>query len=125
MTILRNLVLAIALLCSGCAMSTSGGGTPTGGTNAFFDGQFKRAYSASLDQAYQASIAGCKSLGLTIRDQSKNLSGASITAQDTDREVWIKISEKTASSTEISVKVGATGDEVASKKIHEAIHSKL
>ncbi len=113
------------LFClSGCAAVVVGG-VAAGGTYYYVTGWLNKDYSASLNQAYTASLEACKELGLAIQKRHKNLTEASIDAKDSDRDVWISLESKTANVTKISVRVGLTGDKIASQRIHEAIAKRL
>lgn len=124
MSTLRNLAILLVLLCTGCAAVVVGGAAAVG-TYTYVAGHLKKTYNANLDGAYQASIAGCESLGLPVLEREKQLSQATIKTRDADREVWITLKAQSSTTTEISVRVGYLGDEQASRRIHDAIGAKL
>jgi len=121
---LRNLLIILALLSSGCAALVVGGAAAVG-TYTYVAGQLQRTYNASLDATYQATLAGCETLGLPVQDKQKQLSKASVKVIDGDRDVWISLTAQSSTTTEVSIRVGYLGDELASRRIHEAIQSRL
>ncbi|KAF5048782.1 hypothetical protein DSECCO2_446570 [anaerobic digester metagenome] len=124
MRAIRNLAILLVLLCTGCAAVVVGGAAAVG-TYTYVAGHLKKTYNVNLDGAYQATIAGCESLGLPVLEREKQLSQATIKTRDADREVWITLKAQSSTTTEISVRVGYLGDEQASRRIHDAIGAKL
>ncbi|MFW5489564.1 MAG: DUF3568 family protein [Desulfovibrio sp.] len=112
--------LAVLFCLSGCA-AVIVGGAAAGGTYYYVTGWLNKDYNVTVNQAYAAGMAACKDLGLSVKKHSKNLTEASIDAKDSDRDVWITMDSKTERITKISVRVGLTGDKVASQRIHDAI----
>lgn len=121
---LKNLLLILVLLSTGCAAVVIGGAAAVG-TYTYTAGQLKKTYNANLDATYKATIAGCESLGLPVLDREKQLSKASVKTMDGELDVWISIDVQSSTTTEVSIRVGYLGDEQASRRIHEAIGSKL
>ncbi len=124
MTNLKNLMILLVLLSTGCAALVVGGAAAVG-TYTYVAGQLHRTYNANLDATYQATLAGCEALGLPLQDKQKQLSKASVKVIDGDREVWIALKAQSSTTTEVSVRVGYLGDELASRRIHEAIQARL
>lgn len=124
MLVLRNLLLALVLLSTGCALVVASGVAAVG-TYTYVQGQSNRTYNTTIDHAYSATLDGCRALGLSIQDSSKSLSKAAVKSLDGDKDVWIKLKALSSTTTEISIRVGYLGDEQASIRIHEAIHSKM
>lgn len=121
---LRNLLIVLALLSTGCAALVVGGAAAVG-TYTYVAGQLQRTYNANLDATYQATLAGCEALGLPVQDKIKQLSKASVKVIDGDRDVWISLTAQSSTTTEVSIRVGYLGDELASRRIHEAIQARL
>jgi len=117
-------MIILALLCTGCAALVVGGAAAVG-TYTYVAGQLSRTYNANLDTTYQATLSGCEALGLPLQDQQKQLSQASIKVIDGDRDVWITLKVQSSTTTEVSIRVGYLGDELASKRIHDAILARL
>lgn len=121
---LKYLALLFVLFSTGCAALVIGGAAAVG-TYTYVAGQLKKTYNANLDATYRATIAGCESLGLPVLDKEKQLSRASVKTLDGERDVWINLSVQSSSTTEVSIRIGYLGDEMASRRIHEAIGTKL
>ena len=121
---LKNLMILLVLLSTGCAALVVGGAAAVG-TYTYVAGQLKRTYNANLDTTYQATLAGCEALGLPFQDRQKQLSKASVKVVDGDRDVWIWLTAQSSTTTEVSIRVGLLGDELASRRIHDAIAARL
>ncbi|MBE1425149.1 hypothetical protein H4684_001793 [Desulfomicrobium macestii] len=124
MKALKNLLIILVLLSTGCAALVVGGAAAVG-TYTYVAGMLQRTYNANLDTTYQATLAGCEALGLPVQDRQKQLSKASVKVVDGDRDVWISLTAQSSTTTEVSVRVGYLGDELASRRIHEAIQARL
>lgn len=114
-------VLVVLLFgLSGCAALLLGGAA-AGGTYVYVDGKSTQDYTAGLSTAYDAALAACQELKLDVTKKEKKLDGASVTAKDGKTDVWITLTPKTEKVTTITIRYGLTGDEAASKRIHDAI----
>lgn len=120
----KSLIALALVLCTGCAAIVVGGAAAVG-TYTYVAAELKKTYNANLETSYRAAIAGCESLGLPVQERRKELSQASVKTVDGDRDVWITLKAQTSTTTEIAVRVGYLGDEVASRRIHDAIGGKL
>ena len=125
----RFLAVLLALTClagtSGCAILAAGA-VAGGGTYAYVSGWGERSYAVDLDKAFDASMAACKRLDLTVEKRSRSLSDASIKAHDADdTSVWINLEAKNTNITHVKVRVGVLGDEAATQRIHAAIDNAL
>jgi hypothetical protein len=123
---LALLVVLASLLVglSGCAFLLLGGAA-AGGTYVYVNGEAKQDFNASLDRSYNATLAACQELKMAVTKKEKKLDGASVTAKDGSTDVWISLTPKTEKVTGITVRYGLTGDEAASKRIHDAITRNL
>ncbi|GAB1410843.1 hypothetical protein MASR1M90_19970 [Desulfovibrionales bacterium] len=122
--ILKSMLVFWLFCTMGCAALVVGGAAAVG-TYTYVAGQLVSTYNANLDRTFEATVAGCTSLGLPISSQEKKLSSASVKTMDGDKDVWITLKAKTSSTTEVRVRVGYLGDEFASKRIHDAIQANL
>lgn len=113
------LVLCVGFI-SGCAAVVAGGAA-AGGTYVYTEGRLQRDYEASLDPAYYASLDAVSEMNMEIMEKEKSVTEASIRAKDGDTKVWIDLDSVDQDTTQISVRYGLTGDETASKSIHQAI----
>jgi hypothetical protein len=119
-------ILALSLsMAAGCGALVAGGAAAAG-TYVYTEGRLQRQYDANLDQAFQASLAGARDIGLKVAEQNKEVAEASIRAEQQDGSpVWITLESLDQNKTQVSVRVGYTGDEQASRRIQEAIAKKL
>ncbi len=121
---IKYVMIILVLLSTGCAALVVGGAAAVG-TYTYVAGQLKKTYNANLDASYQATLAGCQALGLPLQEQEKKLSKATVRVIDGDRDVWIWLTAQSSTTTEISIRVGVLGDELASRRIHDAIAARL
>lgn len=120
----RSIWLLLILLSTGCAAAVVGGAAAVG-TYTYVAGQLKYTHNGNLENTYQAGLKACSTLNLMILKQDKKLSTASLRVKEGDRDIWIKFKATSSTTTEVSIRVGYFGDEVASKRIHEAIRNNL
>lgn len=130
MTLKRHLVLLILLALSAPYLAGCGaliaGGAAAAGTYIYTEGRLQRTYDVDLNRAYQASLAGAQQMNLKVTEQNKEIAQADIRAEQQDgTPVWISLETKGEGQTQISVRVGYTGDEQASRRVHEAIAKRL
>ncbi len=121
---IKYVMILLVLLSTGCAALVVGGAAAVG-TYTYVAGQLQKTYNANLDASYQATLAGCEALGLPLQEQEKKLSKATIRVIDGDRDVWIWLNAQSSTTTEIAIRVGLLGDELASRRIHDAIAARL
>lgn len=121
---MKKILIILILLSTGCAAVVISGAAAVG-TYTYTAGQLVGAYNANLETTYKATLAGCESLGLPLYSHALNLSTASVTTKDGEKDVWISLKVQTSTTTEVAVRIGYLGDEFASKRIHDAIGSKL
>lgn len=126
----RHLVLFLVLALSAPYLAGCGalllGGAAAGGTYLYTEGRLQRTYNAELGQTYNAALAAAQQVGLKVNEQEQSVSEASIRAEQQDgTPVWINLEALDANQTQASVRVGYTGDEQASRRIHEAIGKRL
>ncbi|GAB6176195.1 hypothetical protein JCM16814_10860 [Desulfobaculum senezii] len=128
MKMMKRLCL-LAVLCAlplmqGCAV-VAAGAVAGGGTYAYVTGNLVRSYNADIDSTYEATLRAARRLNLRIDKRVINLSSGSVSGTDQDRSFWISLDATNPHVTEVSVRVGMLGDEVASRRIHEAIAAAL
>ncbi|NJB66364.1 formylmethanofuran dehydrogenase subunit A [Desulfobaculum xiamenense] len=128
MKMIRNiclvLMLAAAAAMQGCAVMAVGA-VAGGGTYAYVTGNLERSYNADVDSVYESTLRAARRLNLTVEDKEINLSSGSISGKDQDRSYWVRFKATNPHVTLVSVRVGLLGDEIASRRIHEAIASGL
>lgn len=118
-------LFCINLAGCGAVAAVLGLAAVSAGTYVYVEGKLKRDYNVPLDRAYAASLEALQDLRITIDEKKKDLSEADINARDGEKSVWVRLDALDKDKTLISVRVGYTGDEQASKRIHEAIAKRL
>jgi hypothetical protein len=124
MNSLRNLMIILVLLSTGCAAVVVGGAAAVG-TYTYKAGELIKTYNGNLDQTFEATKAGCTSLGLPVLEPQKDLSRASVKTKDGERDVWINLKAQSSTTTVVSIRVGYFGDEIVARRIHDAIQAKF
>ena len=125
--VLSALIAGLSLGSSGCAVFLVGGGAAAGaGAVAYIRGELKSTESASMKQALEASEAALTELGLAITVREKSDLISKFTARGAaDKKVEVNLKKLSDALTEISIRVGAFGEETLSRLIMDKIHSKL
>jgi Protein of unknown function (DUF3568) len=124
--IFLGMMLAAALaLGSGCALFVVGAAAGAGaGTYAYVDGELKETESVSYDTACTATLAAMKDLGFAVVENKSDALSAKITAVSTaDKKVYVTLTKQSATSTQISIRVGTFGDQTQSEQILAKIKS--
>jgi hypothetical protein len=122
---LQALAALYLILClCGCAVVVAGS-LAAGGTYTYVTGWLKRDYSVSLDQAYRAAGQAADDLALKVDTSKKELSSAQVAGKDGGSPFWIDIEDTGQGFVFISVKNGYFGNELASRRIQEAIAKRI
>ncbi len=122
------ILLALAILISGCAEAVLVGIGAAGGAGAalWYRGKMEENLDAAFSKVHTATIAALKDLELPInKDQKKGLKARIESQFPEGKHVWISVRAVTESSSKVTVRVGAFGDKARSQKIFEAIHQNL
>ena len=115
------LITLFAVASSGCMLLLAGavGGT---GTAAWLSDKLSQEVNASFEKTIDAVSATMKSLKLEINKKTVKDNVAQIMGSYTDgRMIWIDVRPVTGTTSRIDVRVGALGDEAASRKILDKI----
>jgi hypothetical protein len=92
------------------------------GTALWLSDKLTQQVNAPYEQTIRATKSALESLKLAMTKETRDVNITQIKAKYTDdREIWIDIRPVTESSTRIDVRVGMTGDKVASDKILKQI----
>ncbi len=119
-----------ALLCltlfvtAGCGAVLVGGGAALG-TYAYMNGRTTGNYATPLDKAYTAAKGACAELGIPITMEEKDGGSATVEGKYGGESVTISMELIGFDVTEITVRVGLWGNETSSRRIHNAITSRL
>lgn len=121
----RVIVLFFAVLwlmnvcgCVALLAGTAGGA----GTVAWLSGKLSQEVSVSFDRTLKATKSALKSLKLKVTKETVEEKVAQVMSNYTDgRTIWIDIHRVSESASRIEVRVGATGDKEAARKILDRI----
>jgi hypothetical protein len=113
------------LLTTGCAALMVGAGAGAAGT-VYVMGKLEERVEASISKVQEATVAGLKDLNLPIHKNEGDKLSAQIESKTADdKTIWIKVNFVTESISELSIRVGLTGDEQRSREILRAIKHHL
>lgn len=127
----RNTLYATALMLAlcmfflgGCTSAVMMGDRVVGvkeGKFFYTDGTLKADYRVSFEQAWKASEKALVGMKATILETQKKVSSGTYTAHMEGEDVRIVIEYVEPEVTMVSVRVGLTGNNLASKLIHDRI----
>ena len=122
-------LLAMFLIAQsfGCAAFVVGAAGGTAGA-VFFLGKLTDEMQASVPTIRQATLAALKELDLPIKEDHGDKITAKITSKFSDgKNIWINLESQTASTTEITIRVGhiGEGDESRSRMLLDTIKKHL
>lgn len=125
--ILLLLVLWTMPLMSGCAVVLFGAGAGAGVAGAtYVMGKLEDEVNAPVSKVQRAAVAALKSLELPIDKERGDKLAAELESETADqKKIWISITSLTSSRSKIVIRVGLMGDEVRSRQILQAIHTRL
>ena len=113
------------LLTTGCVALMVGAGAGAAGT-VYVMGKLEERVEASISKVQEATVAGLKDLNLPIHKNEGDKLSAQIESKTADdKTIWIKANFVTESLTELTIRVGLTGDEQRSREILRAIKRHL
>jgi hypothetical protein len=102
-----------------------GAGAGAAGT-VYVMGKLEERVEASISKVQEATVAGLKDLNLPIHKNEGDKLSAQIESKTADdKTIWIKVNFVTESISELSIRVGLTGDEQRSREILRAIKHHL
>ena len=117
--------LLSVLLTTGCVALMVGAGAGAAGT-VYVMGKLEERVEASISKVQEATVAGLKDLNLPIHKNEGDKLSAQIESKTADdKTIWIKVNFVTESISELSIRVGLTGDEQRSREILRAIKHHL
>jgi hypothetical protein len=122
--VLIILLVGAAVSLSGCVVAAVGAGVV--GTVAYATGDLEAVEAKKLDVVYDATLAAMRDLDLYVTKQTKDSLSAVIVARDAqDKKITIKLNAATSEVTELSIRVGAFGNEEKSRLIYKEIRRNL
>ena len=120
--------LLISVLMMGCDAALMGGGRTVGvssGTFTYTDGFLYSQYNASFDQVWKAceqTLAGMKAVDVT---QDRKIAKGTFNAVVQDEKVVMVAEYVMRGETTVAIRAGVTGNNLASKLLHEQIAALL
>ena len=127
----RAAVALIVLTCCfslyGCPVLVVGGAAVAGGTGTYYyvEGEMRTDYYFSVDGVWSAvekTIADMKGRDV---EPDKQADGGTIVAVINDEKVTFRVKYKDKDLTSLGIRVGAVGNEAASKVIHDRVADNL
>lgn len=114
-------IFLLAVASSGCMLLVAGavGGT---GTAVWLSDKLSQEVNAPFEKSINAATEAMKSLKLDIVKKTVKEDVAQIIGTYSDgRKMWIDVRPVSSSTSRVDIRVGALGDEVASRKILDKI----
>lgn len=124
---LAGLLAALCLATSGCAAFVAGAATGAG-VYTYVNGELKRSYQVSLDQASHAAEAALSDLKLPITEESATGLKTTFHADSPEgTPVRVQVELKSTKIVEIAVRSGIVGywNREYSEKVHAKIADRL
>lgn len=115
------------LFMSGCAVVLFGAGAGAGVAGAtYVMGKLEDEVNAPVPKVQRATVTALKTLELPVDKQRGDKLAAELESETADqKKVWISITSLNSSRSKIVIRVGLMGDEIRSRQILEAIHTRL
>ncbi len=118
-------VILSVLLTTGCVALVAGAGAGAAGT-VYVMGKLQERLEATVPEVQKAALAGLKDLKLPIQKNEGDKLSATIESETADdKTIWIQIKFISDSLSEVTIRVGLTGDEVRSRELLQAIKQHL
>jgi hypothetical protein len=126
---IRSIALVVALglftmTSAGCLAVAAAGAAGAG--VAYMMGDLKGTVDASPTQAVQAAEGALQDMGITVLTSNADDLEGTITARTArDRRVRIDVKRETASTSNVSIRIGTFGDEALSREIYDRLRQRL
>ena len=126
-TLLLVVTIMGLLFTSGCALFVVGGAAATGaGTVAWIHGELHSTEAATLDKAWNATLAAMKDLEFAVTAKEKDAITGKLTARGAgDKKIQITVNKASGTTAEIRIRVGTFGDSGLSHTILDKIRTHL
>lgn len=112
-------------LCSGClALAVGAAGGAAGAV--YIMGKLQEELNYPVPVVHEAAVAAMKDLELRLSEDKADKLSAHMESEFSDgARVWIDLDSVSDSRCRLTIRVGLTGDEVRSRKIHDKIKQHL
>ena len=112
-----------ALLTTGCVALMVGAGAGAAGT-VYVLGKLEERVQDSVPKVHKAAVAGLQDLNL-LKDVGDKLSAQIESKTADEKTIWVNVNFVSEKLSEVSIRVGLTGDEQRSREILRAIKRHL
>ena len=124
-TLLVIPILFVFASCAAVVPLAAGVGAGAGGY-AWYKGELTRNFENPMGAVYAATLNAVKGMGLSVDKKSKGPFEARVkTTLANGKDVNIKIKKLSSKSTEVTLRIGAFGDEQKSSHIMRQIEKRL
>jgi hypothetical protein len=119
------LCLVLGAFASGCvALGVGAAGGVAGAV--YVMGKLKDELNHDVPAVHAATVAAMKDLDLKLSEDKADKVSAHLESEFADgKHVWIDLESIPENRTNLTIRVGLTGDEMRARKIHEAIKRHL
>ena len=119
------LCLVLGAFASGCvALAVGAAGGVAGAV--YVMGKLKDEVNHDVAAVHAATVAAMKDLDLNLSEDKADKVSAHLESEFADgKHVWIDLESIPENRTNLTIRVGLTGDEMRARKIHEAIKRHL
>jgi hypothetical protein len=123
-----GLFLIFIVLIAGCDTALTVGSRTIGvssGSFIYTDGYLDTYYNYPLDKVWKACEQTLADMKASAVERERKISSGTITAIAYDEKVQIVVDYVSKTQTSVSIRVGLSGNNIASQLIHEKIANKL
>lgn len=114
------LALISLLFVNGCAVMVAG--SAGAGTVAYIKGELQATLDMTLEKSIEATNEALTRLEfIKISQKSDQLTGEIIARTAQDKKITTKLSKLTASTTQLTIRIGVFGDQTISQRLLEEI----
>lgn len=119
------LSVLFGILCSGClALAVGAAGGAAGAV--YIMGKLQDEVNYPVPVVHEAAVAAMKDLELKLSEDKADKMSAHMESEFSDgARVWIDLDSVSDSRCRLTIRVGITGDEIRSRKIHDKIKQHL
>ena len=119
--ILTGIICGFSFFTAGCIPLVVGAAAGAGGV-IWARGALQQEFNKPLDRVYEAAKTALKKLDLPIEADKKDHLSAKLESEFADgKRVTIEINYLSMTTTKVSIRAGALGDEIRSREISEMI----
>ena len=123
-----RLFLIFIVLTAGCDAALTIGSKTIGVSSGDFiytDGYLNRFYNFPLDKVWTACEHTLADMKASVIEKERKIASGSITATAHDEKIQITVEYISKTQTSVSIRVGVSGNNIASQLIHDKIANKL